>query len=145
LTGLTEYHLQSQNDFSSNYPDVLDNGYPDGIGAEVFNFEALEGYGKQALTREIESIRTPIFTKHPEIYRIGTLQCPTEFRRPDIVLDVNTPEEYEIIARLYDYLYPAIPSLRFSTLSGGGTMYARETKCSHIDLLRLVAANGGKN
>ena len=106
---ITEYHLQSQNDFSSNYPDVLDNGYPDGIGAEVFNFEALERVWKTSVDPRNREHPHTNFYEHPEIYRIGTLQCPTEFRRPDIVLDVNTQEEYEIIARLYDYLYPRNP------------------------------------
>ena len=40
------YHNNNGNDFSSNFPDVAQhgyphNGYPDGIGAEVINFEAL--------------------------------------------------------------------------------------------------------
>ena len=37
------YHLTNQSDFSSNLAQVYGNEYPDGIGAEVFNFDVLGG------------------------------------------------------------------------------------------------------
>ena len=100
-----EYHLQSQNDFSSNYPDVFDNGYPDGIGAEVFNFEALQRVWETSSDPRNREHPHTNFYEHPDLYRIGTIECPREFRRPDIVLDVNTQEEYEFMAKLYEALY----------------------------------------
>jgi spore coat polysaccharide biosynthesis protein SpsF len=103
------YHLQSENDFSSNYPDVFDNGYPDGIGAEVFNFEALRKVWESSSDpRQREHPHTN-FYEHPDLYRIGTIQCPAEFRRPDIILDVNTQAEYEFMAQLYEDLYSRNP------------------------------------
>jgi spore coat polysaccharide biosynthesis protein SpsF len=106
---IIDYHLASGNDFSSNYPDVFDNGYPDGIGAEAFNFQALKQvWETSADPRNREHPHTN-FYEHPEVYRIGTIECPPEFRRPDIILDVNTQEEYEFMAELYDYLYPRNP------------------------------------
>jgi spore coat polysaccharide biosynthesis protein SpsF len=108
------YHLASGNDFSSNYPNVFANGYPDGIGAEV--------YGMAALRQVWETPSDPRHREHPHTnfyeqadgFKIGTIQCPAEFRRPDIVLDVNTRDEYVFLAALYDYLYPRNP--RFSIL-----------------------------
>lgn len=100
-----EYHLQSQNDFSSNYPDVFDNGYPDGIGAEVFNFEALRKVWESSSDPRNREHPHTNFYEHPDVYRIGTIECPREFRRPDIVLDVNTQEEYQFMAKLYEALY----------------------------------------
>jgi len=106
---IIEYHLENGNDFSSNYPDVLNNGYPDGIGAEVFNFAALKKvWETTADPRNREHPHTN-FYEHPELFKIGTIECPAEFRRPDIVLDVNTREEYEFMAALYEYLYPRNP------------------------------------
>jgi spore coat polysaccharide biosynthesis protein SpsF len=37
---------------------------------------------------------------------ISTVKCPAEFRRPDLVLDVNTQEQYEFMRSLYEHLYP---------------------------------------
>jgi len=102
---IIEYHVESQNDFSSNYPDVLDNGYPDGIGAEVFSFEALRKVWETSTNPRNREHPHTNFYEQPEVFRIGTIQCPPEFRRPDIILDVNTLEEYEFLSKLYDYLY----------------------------------------
>src|SRR5436190_1304006 len=52
--------------------------------------------------------------EHLSDYRIGTVQCPAAFRRPDLMLDVNTRQEYEFLAALYAYLYPRNP--RFTIL-----------------------------
>ena len=37
IDDVINYHIEGEYDFSSNYPDVIDNGYPDGIGAEVYD------------------------------------------------------------------------------------------------------------
>jgi len=103
------YHRHSGNDFSSNYPDVFDNGYPDGIGAEVFGFEPLARVWRTGTEPRNREHPHTNFYEHPELFRIGTLQCPAAFRRPDLILDVNTAEEYEFMAHLYAALYPRNP------------------------------------
>lgn len=106
---IIEYHIDSHNDFSSNYPDIFDNGYPDGIGAEVFSIEALTKVWETSTDPRNREHPHTNFYENPGVFRIGTIQCPSEFRRPDIILDVNTLEEYEFLAELYDYLYPRNP------------------------------------
>ena len=110
------YHLTGESDFSSNLSEVYGNGYPDGIGAEVFNFEALEEIWKTCSDpRKREHPHLNFFDYEsqkpadPEKYRVATVECPPQFRRPDLVLDVNTREEYEFMAKLYEYLYPRNP------------------------------------
>jgi spore coat polysaccharide biosynthesis protein SpsF len=41
---------------------------------------------------------------------ISTVKCPEGFRRPDLILDVNTQEQYEFMRKLYEYLYPRNPN-----------------------------------
>lgn len=113
---IVAYHRSSANAFSSNLANVLGNGYPDGIGAEVYEVAALEEVW--------ETVDDPELREHPhrsffdyagdrpvdlERFPVGTVQCPADFRRPDVVLDVNTPEQYELMSRLYADLYPANP------------------------------------
>ena len=50
------------------------------------------------------------------MFKVGTIECPSEFRRPDLVLDVNTREEYEFMAELYEYLYPRNPEFHITDI-----------------------------
>ena len=97
--------------WGSNLMQILGNGYPDGIGCEVFSAPMLT-----------EAFRMSTEREHPHKYwfdyqtqqatgnaPIITVDCPSEFARPDVVLDVNTPEEYENIKAIYDALYPDNP------------------------------------
>ena len=117
------YHLGGESDFSSNLDNVYGNGYPNGIGAEVFDLETLEEVWR--------TCEDPFKREHPHLnffdyrtqqpadqgrYRIGTLQCPPEFRRPDLKLDVNTQEEYGFMAKLYAYLYPRNPKFHITDI-----------------------------
>lgn len=118
---IVEYHLTRQSEFSSNLSQVFGNGYPDGIGAEVFDLSSLEYVWR--------TCDDPEKREHPHLnffdyksqrvadpgrFRVGTVQCPEEFRRPDLVLDVNTEEEYRFMADLYEYLYPQNPEFHIT-------------------------------
>jgi len=117
------YHLAGGSDFSSNLSVVYGNGYPDGIGAEVFNIEPLkEIWQGSSDPQKREHLHLNFFdykaqkAADPERYKVGTVQCPSEFRRPDLVLDVNTRKEYEFMAELYEYLYPRNPEFRITDI-----------------------------
>ena len=45
---------------------------------------------------------------------VSTVRCPEGFRRPDLVLDVNTPAQYEFMRALYEYLYPRNPEFHIT-------------------------------
>lgn len=120
---IIEYHLRSESDFSSNLAEVFGNGYPDGIGAEVFDTSTLEEVWRTStLAERREHVHLNFFdyksqqTTNPERYRVGTVECPAEFRRPDLVLDVNTPEQYEFMAELYRSLYPQNPEFHITDI-----------------------------
>ena len=119
---IIDHHLTlDRPGFSSNLSVIDDSGYPDGIGAEVFNF---------ALLNHVNNTITDVFKRehvHLNFYDyesgeavdskwcpISTIQCPKAFRRPDLILDVNTEEQYIFMKELYDSLYPANP--QFSIL-----------------------------
>lgn len=116
---IVAYHRSSGNAFSSNLAEVLGNGYPDGIGAEVFDVAALESVWK--------TVDDPSLREHPhrsfydyerglavdqERFPVGTVECPSELRRPELVLDVNTRAQYDVIRALYEALYPSNPEFR---------------------------------
>lgn len=102
--------------FSSNLSVINNNGYPDGIGSEVFDFSLLE-WAQQNNPTEMqrEHVHLNFFnyeTGMPVdeiLCPISTIECPVEFRRPDLILDVNTKEQYLFMKELYEYLYPLNP------------------------------------
>lgn len=110
---IIDFHMQGLCEFSSNLAQVMGNGYPDGIGAEVFGFDSLAYIWKTCNDpNRREHLHLNFFDygaqapTDPARFRVGTLPCPPQFRRPDLVLDVNTIEQYEYMRRLYEYLYP---------------------------------------
>ena len=98
------YFIESGVDYACNMFNFLDNGYPDGLGAEVFSMASLDEMHRTVRDPNVREHIGIHFRDHPERYRLGSAQCPEPFRRPDIVLDVNTPEDYIFIKKLYDEL-----------------------------------------
>ena len=103
---IIEHHLNSDDDFSANTHNILGNEYPDGLGAEVFSINKLKQIWEETTDPRNREHPHTYFYEHPEKFKLGTVKCPVEFRRPDLVLDVNTKEEYEFIGSIYDALYP---------------------------------------
>lgn len=133
---ISAYHLTGQSDFSSNLAEVYGSGYPDGIGAEVFTFAILEEiWQRGSEPHKREHLHLNFFdykaqkTVNPEKYRVGTVQCPPEFRRPELILDVNTRNEYEFMAELYDYLYARNPRFHITEIiQWYDNVYKKSTK-----------------
>lgn len=113
---IIQHYLHSDDDFSANTHNILGNGYPDGLGAEVFSTESITQIWKTVSDPRNREHPHTNYYEHPEKYKIGTVKCPKEFRRPDLKLDVNTQEEYEFLADLYSYLYPRNPNFNITEI-----------------------------
>ena len=115
---LIEFHLKNNSQgFSSNLAQVNNSGYLDGIGAEIFSTKLL----RESVTRSSSdtvkehvhrnffdySTQTPVDASWCPI---ASPKAPAELRRPDIILDVNTMDDYTKIKRIYDNLYPKNPN-----------------------------------
>ena len=119
---IVEFHLAlERRGFSSNLANIRGSGYPDGIGAEVFDTSLLsEALAKAPSQRLCEHVHLNFFDYETaqavdeDWCPVNTLQCPSEFRRPDIILDVNTIEQYNFINELYRHCYPANPQFHIS-------------------------------
>ena len=111
---IVEHHLsRGRRGFSSNLSVIDNSGYPDGIGAEMFDFSLLaEAREKNPDAQKREHVHLNFYDYTQSLpvdsawCPVSTVQCPAEFRRPDLVLDVNTAEQYEFMHRLYEALYP---------------------------------------
>jgi len=114
---IADYHRGlSTPGFSSNLAQVFGNGYPDGIGAEMVDASLLElafEHNHRADQREHVHLNFFDYGKQaavdPDWCAVSTIPCPAEFARPDIALDVNTLEQYNLLSALYADLYPVNP------------------------------------
>ncbi|HEY5801220.1 MAG TPA: hypothetical protein VIT92_13425 [Burkholderiaceae bacterium] len=109
----THHRSLGRRGFSSNLSVIADSGYPDGIGAEMFDFSLLaEARERHSDPRQREHVHLNFFdySKAQAVDAswcpISTIPCPPQFRRPDLILDVNTQAQYEFMRQLYQDLYP---------------------------------------
>ena len=115
---LIEFHLENNpRGFSSNLAQVNNSGYLDGIGAEIFSTKLLQESVARSNSDIVKehvhrnffdySTQTPVDASWCPI---ASPKAPEELRRPDIILDVNTMDDYTKIKRIYDHLYPQNPN-----------------------------------
>lgn len=111
---ILDFHIKNNlGGFSSNLSEVFHSGYPDGIGAEVFSFDLLHKAWLKNLDQKYrEHVHLNFFDYESQLAfdettcPVKTISCPELFRRPDIILDINTLSQYEFAKKLYEYLYP---------------------------------------
>lgn len=119
---IVEFHRnRSSEGFSSNLAEIYESGYPDGIGAEVFDVSLLDdAQGKTPSEEQREHVHLNFYdyaTGRPvdDVWcPVSTIPCPIEFRRPDLVLDVNTLTQYEYMKELYNDIYPNKPNFHIT-------------------------------
>ena len=115
---IIDHHLSlNRPGFSSNLAEIYGSKYPDGIGAEIFDFELLEEISADfSDSKKREHVHLNFFDYATQKAvdetwcPISTVQCPSDFARPDIILDVNTQIQFEYMADLYKELYPSNPN-----------------------------------
>jgi len=73
-------------------------GYPDGIGAELYTIEQLEWMANEISYLPDKEHPHKYFFRYNLVY--GP-QCPPEFARPDLRLDVNTQADLDYIRDIY--------------------------------------------
>ena len=105
-------------DYASN---TLHRTYPRGLDCEVFPFSVLEQAHDAATEKAEREHVTPYVYHHPELFRLLNVAGKDDFSR--FRWTVDTPEDFELIRRMLEELYPANPT------------FAME------DCLRLLQAN----
>lgn len=92
-------------DYVSN---SLTQSYPYGLAAEVFSFEALDEAAREAVAEPEREHVSPFIYTRPERYRIGQVVHEQDLSHHRWTVD--TPEDFELIRRLLESLYPVKPA-----------------------------------
>jgi spore coat polysaccharide biosynthesis protein SpsF len=85
--------------------------YPRGLDAEVFSFAALEtAYMEASATPDREHV-TPFIRRQPK--RFGMVDVVDAEDHSDLRWTVDTPEDFELVTRIYEALYPSNPAFAY--------------------------------
>lgn len=96
--------LKGNYDYVSN--GCLEKTFPDGLAVQVFPVKVLEEVN--ALTKDPvdhEHVSLYIY-RHPERYRLKNYKAEGELYWPELAITLDTPQDYELIKRIYEELYP---------------------------------------
>ena len=110
---LINYHLKTDNDFSSNIMNFMHNGYPTGIGVEIFTIKSLEKiwrFEKRKKYREHLALNFYDYIsdrKNKKFnFKIGTVKCPKQISRSELFFNVDFHKDYLFIKKIYKYFLP---------------------------------------
>ena len=110
---LINYHLKTNNDFSSNICNFMKNGYPDGFGVEIFTANSLKRIWRNEKRKKFREHITLNFYDYKKNkknskfnFKIGTVKCPKKISRPKLIFDVNYYKDYLFIKQIYEYFLP---------------------------------------
>ena len=79
---------------------------PDGFDATVFTMKALEQGYHEATHPEMREHVTVHIKTDPARYKVLALKAEGEMNAPDLRLTLDTQEDYELITKVFEKLYP---------------------------------------
>ena len=89
--------------------NALKTTYPPGLEVSVYPRVVLanaEARITDAKLREYVGIH---IYQRPEIFRVKNLEAPADLRRPNLHLEVDTPEDFELVSAIYKHFIPINP------------------------------------
>lgn len=98
-------------DYASN---TLQPTFPDGLDVEAFRFSVLEQAWNEAKLPSQREHVTPFINSHPERFRVANYNNGEDLSR--LRWTVDEPEDFELITKIYDALYPHKPDFRMADI-----------------------------
>jgi len=99
-------------DYVSN---TLTRSYPRGLDTEAMSARALELARREAVQAADREHVTPFLWRQPERFRLGRVQDDTD--RSHWRLTVDTPEDLELVSRVFSALSPGCPDFDYPELT----------------------------
>lgn len=102
--------FQSPSDRCDYLSNMLEPTYPYGMAVEVFTASALYQAEAEALDPAEREHVTPFLYWRPERYRLRSVRHEGDLTHHRWTVD--TPEDYELVRRIFEALYPTNPGFR---------------------------------
>lgn len=108
IDSIVGYYLKNSQQFDYVSNSLLPT-YPPGADVYVYPAEVLyDAEARLEIPENREHVGYNIDSR-PDRYRIKNLVAPPWFHRPDMHLEVDTAEDFEVVSSVYEILYPANP------------------------------------
>lgn len=82
----------------------LKTTYPPGMDVEVFKTSTLKDSHQRATDPAIREHGTLFIRMNPSIYNLKNIEAPTGLNRPDILLGLDTVEDFELITAVLSFV-----------------------------------------
>lgn len=86
--------------------------YPRGLDVQVFSTATLEDVARRTADPVDHEHVSLFIYEHPELYRLRNLESDIDERWWDLRLTLDTQEDYTLIKRVFEGLYPENPAFR---------------------------------
>ena len=96
-------YLKGGVDYVSN---VLERAYPIGMDTQVFSSATLADVSQRTSDPFDREHGAVFIYRNPDIYKVRNVPAPPELTDPKLRLTLDTIEDYELITRIFDQLYP---------------------------------------
>ncbi|MEX2451905.1 MAG: glycosyltransferase family protein [Rhodospirillales bacterium] len=100
-------------DYVSN---VIERSYPIGMDTQVFATDILADVAERTDDPQDREHVSLFIYHHPEIYRLKNVLAPPSLTAPDWRLTLDTPEDYEMISKVFEALYPDNPAFTLADM-----------------------------
>ena len=99
---VVDYYVKNEGyDYVGN---DLKTTYPPGMEVEVFSTKALSDSSDRLPRSDPRREHGTLFIRqNPNIYKITNLEAPVRHHRPDLELEVDTSEDFQVIARVIEH------------------------------------------
>ena len=99
---VVDYYVKNEGyDYVGN---DLETTYPPGMEVEVFSTKALSDSSDRLPRSDPRREHGTLFIRqNPDIYKITNLEAPVRHHRPDLELEVDTSEDFQVIARVIEH------------------------------------------
>lgn len=89
--------------------NAIKTTFPPGVEVFVYPARILYDAASRAIDPDLrEHVGIHIY-RHPERYRLCNLEAPPWFHYPDLHLEVDTQEDFEVVSAVFEHFYPDNP------------------------------------
>lgn len=103
---LVKIYMSKKYDYASN---IVERSFPIGLDVEVFSLKKLAEIEKTVVEKIYREHPPYYFYVHPDKFRLINWKAKGKMFWPDLRVTLDTKEDYTIITKIYEELYPKNP------------------------------------